>query len=187
MFECCCFFLHMFFFFLQWAKLPECQISELPSSQNRASDRSSSISDTSRCDGRRSKGKVSKTGPRSGLASVLSRAGISVSGPPTACKRILAAHLNAVSKVRWRRVYFCLDTEKKCVFSARVVVKPGQVTDGVLLWLAPPSTTGQTERFPARLPQTVMHDNPRWSHGRVSAGHLSAPTCLWTAAQFISC
>lgn len=44
-------------------KVPQCHILELHASQNRASDRFSSISDTSRCDGRRSGIKVFKTDP----------------------------------------------------------------------------------------------------------------------------
>lgn len=55
--------------------------SELCFTQNRASDRSSSISDTSRCEnGRRVKGQSVQNRPRSGLASALIRSGTSVSG-----------------------------------------------------------------------------------------------------------
>lgn len=70
---------------------------------------------------------------------------------------------------------------------AHAAIVTEQVTESVLFHLThqPLPAASQTERFPPRLPQTVIHDSLKWSHSWVTAEHLAAPTWQQKAAQFI--
>lgn len=85
----------------------KCQISELHSTQNRASDRSSLISGTS---GVRMEGGQGSKCPKQ--AQVWS--GISVLGLPRRVSVSLLHIITAVPRVRCTRVYFCLETKEIC-------------------------------------------------------------------------
>lgn len=70
---------------------------------------------------------------------------------------------------------------------AHAAVVTEQVTEYVLFHLThrPLPAASQTECFPPRLPQTVIHDSLEWSHSWVTAEHLAALTRRQKAAQFI--
>lgn len=130
MFECFSCFTRFFFsdkgfwgsIFLKDRKcqpLSKCQISELHSTENRASYRSSSISDTLRCDGRRSRVQESKTG--AGLAWHLYSAGLAsrCQGLPRRVSVSSLPIITAISTVSSGRNYFCVGTTKNAFSRGR--------------------------------------------------------------------
>lgn len=156
--------------------------SELHSqTQNRASDRSSSISDTSRCEnGKRSRVRMSKIGQTLPVGRAPRCRGlpqcVSVFSLP-----IITGCLQGKVEVS----LFRFGHQRIGVFSARVVEDIRQVIDCVLFKHAHPFTAGYAECSSTQLPQMAMHDSARWSHSWVTSEHLPALTCSWKAAQFI--
>lgn len=70
---------------------------------------------------------------------------------------------------------------------AHTVIVTEQVAEYVLFHLThqPLPAASETECFPPRLLQTVIHDSLKWSHSWVTAEHLAALTRQQKAAQFI--
>lgn len=144
-------------------KARKCQISELHSTENRASYRASPISDTS---GVRMEGRGSKHPKEIQIwhFSTDLQQRVSVS---------LLHIITAVPRVKCTRVYFCLETKEIC-FLCSCVARPSRWLS--VSHLAPPSTAGQTEL--TGLPQTMMYDSSMWLHSWVTAEHLTPLTFL---------
>lgn len=147
--------------------------------ENRASDRASSISDTSRCEnGKRSEVKVFKTGP--GLVWHLYSAGlasrcqdlprhVSVTSLP-----IILSCLRGKLEVSLFLFGEPRKKKKKCVFPLMWWKKPNRwlITSSTSLLI--PQLQIRRSCFPAQLPQTVMHDGLMWLHSWLTVEHLAA-------------